>query len=344
MGQESGVPAFDRQELRKATKFVEGDYSGINPRTFYRKLKRAIEEIQDERGFKYTVTGTQDRDLDISSEEVGQKTGLVKGRMRATSDWLEVGNGALEYRPYGPHGALGIVIGVVLIVGGLAGNQMALSGLGAVLAIAGGYGYAQKERDKFPIIRQDMLRNLMTGEVSERTTEDENQTKTDIFANMSVVFSGDAFVAVDTGGLEGLNWSFRRELVNQVKKWNNEVVDTDTEKLPIESGFMWQLKGWADRSAKAHRGKIEGIQTKLVREAPFEYRIRYTELLEEQLTPEMKDLLEDHREELMIELEELAEDIDVYVEREGLQHTSRLEGSQQNSTPELNPTSDEETG
>ncbi len=343
MGQDSGIPAFDRQQLRKATKFVEGDYSGINPRTFYRKLKRAIEEVQDERGFKYTVTGSQDRDLDISSEEVGQKTGVVKGRMRATSDWIEVGNGALEYRPYGPHGALGIVIGVILLAVGLAGSQTVLAGLGAVAAIIGGYGYAQKERDEFPIIRQDMLRTLMTGEVSERTTEENNQTKTDIFANMSVVFAGDAFVAVDTGRLEDLDWSFRRVLVNQVKEWNNEVVNTDNEKLPIERGFMWQLKGWSDRSATTHRGKIEEIQTRLVREGPFEYRMRYTELLEAQLTPEMKDLLEEHRTELMTELEELAEDIDVYVEREGLQHTSRIEGGQQDSKPELNPTSDEDT-
>ncbi|MEF8784385.1 MAG: hypothetical protein V5A45_00515 [Haloarculaceae archaeon] len=316
---------------------MEGDYSGINPRTFYRKLKRGIEEIQDQRGFKYTVTGNQDRDLDIASEEVGQKTGVVKGRMRATSDWLEVGNGALTYRPYGPHGALAIVIGVLLVVAGLADEQMGLAAAGVVAAVAGGYGYSRKERDTFPIIRQDMIRTLMTGEVSERTTEDENQTRTDIFANMSVVFAGDAFVAVDTGRLEDLDWNFRRELVKQVKKWHNEVVATESEELPIEGGFMWQLKGWFDRDVKTHRGVIEGAQNVLVREAPFQYRMRYTELLEEQLTPEMQDSLETHKQNLMAELEEIAEDIDVYVEREGLQYTSQLEGATGDSKPQLGP-------
>ena len=342
MGSKAGIPGFDRQDLRKATKFVEGDYSGINPRTFYRKLKRGIEEIQDDRGFKYQVDGNQDRDLDIASEEVGQKTGIVKGRMRATSDWLEVGNGALTYRPYGPHGALAIIIGLVLVVAGLADNTMELAALGVVVGVVGGYGYTQKERDVFPIIRQDMIRTLMTGEVSERTTEEENQTRTDIFANMSVVFAGDAFVAVDTGRLEGLDPNFRRELVKQVKKWHNEVVNSDSERLPIESGFMWQLKGWLDRDVKTHRGVIEGAQNALVREGPFQYRMRYTELLEEQLTPDMQDTLETHKENLMAELEELAEDIDVYVEREGLQYTSQLEGSTGDSQPELGPTESSE--
>jgi hypothetical protein len=341
MSQGSGIPSFSRQDLRKATKFVEGDYSGINPRTFYRKLKRGIEEIQDPRGFKYQVDGDQNRDLDIISEEVGEKTGVVKGRMRASSDWIEVGNGALQYRPYGPHGALAIIVGLVLALVGLSGGEMAITAAGVIGVVLGGYGYTQKERAEFPIIRQDMIRTLMTGEVSERTTEDQNQTRTDIFANMSVVFAGDAFIAVDTGGLEMLDWSFRRELVKQVKTWHNQVVETDQEKLPIEDGFMWQLKGWTDRSAQKHRGVIEGVQTSLVRQGKFEYRIRYTELLEGQLTAEMQDTLVNHKQDLMAELEDLAQDIDVYVEREGLQHTSQLEGATADTKPELDPNAEQ---
>jgi hypothetical protein len=342
MSQGSGLPSFNRQDLRKATKFVEGDYNGINPRSFYRKLKRGIEEIQNDYGFKYHVEGNQEQDLDISSEEVGQKTGVVKGRLRATSDWAKIGNGALEYRPYGPHGALAVVLGIVLLVVGFSGEQMALAGGGVLVGLAGLYGYTQKERDTFPIIRQDMIRTLMTGEVSERTTEAGNQTRTDIFANMSVVFAGDSFVAVDTGELETLDWTFRRELTNQVRRWNNQVVASAEEKVPVEDGFMWQLKGWLDRSTQSHRGTIEGFQTKLVRQAPFHYRMRYTTLLEEQLGPEMQDRLDGHRRDLMAELEELAEDIDVFVEREGLQHTSEVTNSSANEDPQLNPDVDDQ--
>ena len=219
---------------------------------------------------------------------------------------------------------------------GVSGAGTEVTAIGVLIGLAGAYGYTQKERQPFPIIRQDMIRVLMTGEVSERTTREDGQERTDIFANMSVVFAGDAFVAVDTGGLEGLNWNFRRTLVNQVKTWHNDVVQTDREKLPIESGFMWQLKGWFDRDVQTHRGIIEGAQQTLVRNAPFEYRMRYTELLEQQLTPEMQDTLEEHKDDLMTELEELAEDIEIYVEREGLQHTSKIDGST-GENPQIGP-------
>jgi len=335
--EESGIQKFTRQDLRKATKFVEGDYSGINPRSFYRQLKRSLEEIQDQRGFKYQTEGTQDNDLDIKSENVGEKTGTVKGRLLAESEWLEVGDGELEFRPYGPHGAVGIILGIVFLLIGISGGGILWTLLG-VLSFGGGiYGYTRKERETFPIIRQDMIRALITGEVSERTREGENGTRTDIFANMSVVFAGDAFVAVDTGGLEELNWTFRREVVSQVKRWHNQVVESDREELTVEDGFIWQLKGWTNRGVQEHRGVIEGAQSVLIRDAPFEYRVAYTKLLEEQLTPEMQEALRTHEVDLMEELEELAEDVDIYVEREGLQHTSQLEGSSEDSNPELGP-------
>jgi hypothetical protein len=334
---EGGLESFTRQDLRKATKFVEGDYSGINPRSFYRKLKRAVEEIQDPSGFKYETEGTQSADLEIESEDVGAKTGTVKGRLRADSEWLEVGNGELEYRPYGPHGAAGAVLGIVMLLLGIGGGGILWTLLGIAATGGGIYGYTRKEFETFPIIHQDSIRVLLTGEVSERTKKGEDETRTDIFANMSVVFSGDVFVAVDSGSLDELDWTFRREVVNQVKRWHNEVVESDRERLQVESGFIWQLKGWTDRDIQKHRGVIEGCQTGLIRDAPFEYRVAYTDLLKEQLTAEMRETLETHEDELMAELEELAEDVDVYVEREGLQHTSQLEGSTGEPDPELGP-------
>lgn len=335
---EGGISKFTRQDLRQATKFVEGDYSGINPRSFYRKLKRSIEEIQDSRGFKYQVEGTQERDLNIRSEEVGKKTGTVKGRLFSESEWLEVGDGQLEYRPYGPHGAAGIVLGIIFLLIGLSGDGVLWTLLGIAGLGGGAYGYTRKEKGIFPIIRQDMIRVLVTGEVSERTREAENETRTDIFANMSVVFAGDAFVAVDAANLDELNWAFRREVVNKVKEWHNQVVETDRERLTIEDGFIWQLKGWADRDVREHKRIIEGAQGILIGDdSPFEYRLGYNELLEEQLTPEMRETLRTHELDLMEELEELADDVDVYVEREGLEHTSQIEEGTEKTDGKLGP-------
>lgn len=326
MSQREGELEFSRQDLRKATKFVEGDYSGINPRSFYRKLKRTIEEIQDPEGFKYDTEGDQKRDLKITSEEVGQKTGTVEGRLKAKSNWLEIGHGVLDYRPYGPHGAAGIVIGIACLLIGISGAGVELTVLGVLFGGIGAYAYLQKEKGEFPVIRQDMIRVLVTGEVSERTTEGEDETRTDIFANMSVVFAGDVGVAVNKGQLEELDWTFRRELIKQVKKWHNQVVDTEQEELSVEDGFIWQLQGITDTSSRDHMKELAEAQKRFVGNAKFEYRLAYANLLEDQLTPEMQDQLKTHEVELMEELEHLAENVDLFVEREGYQHTNRMEG------------------
>jgi len=99
MASDRGVPEYSRQDLRKATRFTDGDYRGINPREFYRRLKRRLEEIQTKNDFKYETIGTQDSDLDIISEEVGQKTGRLDGRLMAESDWGMLGTGKIEYKP-----------------------------------------------------------------------------------------------------------------------------------------------------------------------------------------------------------------------------------------------------
>jgi len=122
MSSKGQVPDYTRQDLRKATRFVEGDYRGINPREFYRRLKRRLEEFQVANDFKYQTFGDQREDLNILSENVGEKTGRVEGRQVAESDWELIGNGSLEYKPYGPHGALALIVGLlVTLVGGSSG-------------------------------------------------------------------------------------------------------------------------------------------------------------------------------------------------------------------------------
>ncbi|ADE04660.2 hypothetical protein C5B89_03770 [Haloferax sp. Atlit-47N] len=323
---------FNRQGLRKATKFVEGDYSGINPRRFYRTLKRSLEEIQEGNDFKYQTTGSQESDLEIKSEDVGQNTGVVKGRLLAESDWYIVGDGNLEYRPYGPHGALAIVIGLFFLLLGIGDAVWGIVGI--LLIVAGGYGYWQTESGEFAISRQDVIRVLMTGEVSERTVDTEQESRTDIFANMSVVYAGDAFVAVETTEIDELKWTLRRELVSQVKRWHNQIVDSEQEQLTVEGGFTWHLKAWANRDLESDRHEIDSVQSKLLT-GPFEYRLNYTDRLEKQLSDEMQQQLAGHEEELMVELEELAEDLDIFVEREGLEHTNRVEQRQNTDTPQV---------
>lgn len=309
------ILGYDRQDLRKATKFTEGDYTAINPRQFYRTLKRTLEEIQEGGDFKYQTAGSQETDLEIESEEVGAKTGTVNGRLMATSDWREVESGELEYKPYGPHGAVGIVTGFLFLLLGLSSTILGV--LGVAMILGSGYLYFQSESGEFPIHRQDAIRILMTGEVSERTIETDSETRTDIFANMSVIYAGDTFVNVQPEVLDELNWTLRREITTQIKKWYNETIDNPEEEEDVSTGFVANLTSWANRSARSDITTVRNLQNALNED--FENRLEYTDTLLNQLPEDTRDELAEHQDSLLLELEDLAEDMDVYVEREGLE-------------------------
>lgn len=317
MGRRNWSLNYGRQDLRKATKFTEGDYTGINPRQFYRTLKRSLEEIQEAGDFKYRTIGSQDTNLEIESEDVGQNTGTVTGRLAAVSDWSEIDSGSLEYKPYGPHGAAGIVIGLLLILIGI--GDLTIGLLGLLITIGSGYLYFQTEEGDFPVHRQDAIRALMSGEVSERTIESGTETRTDIFANMSVIYAGDTFVNVYSEDFDDLDWTLRRAITNQVKSWYNQLADDMMERENVSEGFVAQLKSWSNRSLQSDRNKVQGLQDQL--NDDFGKRLEYTRILLDQLPSETRDELEDHQESLLDELEDLAEDMDVYVKREGLQKT-----------------------
>lgn len=311
--------SYSRQSLRKATKFVEGDYTGINPRQFYRSLKRSLEEIQAGDDFKYVTSGSQDSDLKIESEEVGEKTGRVTGRLRADSDPREVGHGQLEYRKYGPHGAGGIVVGGLLFLLGLA-SEIFIALIGLILLIGGGYIYFQKETGEFPVQREDVIRVLMTGEVSERTIDEKGESRTDIFANMSVIYAGDTFLNVSHSGFEDMDWTLRRAVTNQVNRWYNRVAENEGDRIPVQNGFMSELSAWSNRSLESDRSTL--MQQQKTINSNFEMRIQYTKILMEQLPNHLQDELSEHQEALLDELESLSENMDIYVEREGLERVS----------------------
>ncbi|SNZ05040.1 hypothetical protein SAMN06269185_0757 [Natronoarchaeum philippinense] len=316
MSSKGQVPDYSRQDLRKATRFVEGDYKGINPREFYRRLKRRLEEFQVANDFKYQTFGDQRQDLNILSENVGEKTGRIEGRQIAESDWELIGNGSLEYKPYGPHGALAIIIGLLLaVVGGLS-QDMRVAAVGIVAVLAGGYMYLNTETGSFPLVRRDVIRVLMTGEVSERTIEDADETRTDIFANMSVIYAGDTLVNVYTNDMDDMSWTLRFALMNQVKRWYNSIVAEDYRKN-VDDGFFGHLGAWTSRSVRNHRQPIENLQADF--KNSFELREAYTETLLDELSADMQAQIDDQHDEVRSELEELADEMDVYVDREGLE-------------------------
>jgi len=323
------VPEFSRQELREADTFVEGDYSGVNPRGFYRKLKRRLEEVQSDFGFKYHTQGHQDTDLAINEENIGTKTGTITGRLKAYSDWEPLGFSTLTYRPYAGYGMISILLGVIFLI--QISNSIAIGVLGLALVGAGIYGYMQTERGEYPITERSEIRVLLTGEVSERKVSEDGVEKTNMHGEMSVVFAGETFVRVDTAQLRDLHWALRRELVEEVKRWNNDIAKSPDNRVDVSSGPIWHLKGVVDRSFQDHRDRIDKIQGNWWN-AGFEERISFNEKVKEQLNEQISEELESHEENVIVELEDLAEDLDIFIEREGYDEVEKI---QTNQSPKL---------
>ncbi|WP_324663924.1 hypothetical protein [Haloarcula sediminis] len=303
---------YSRKDLRKVTKFTEGDYRGINPREFFRSLKRSLEEIQKDGDFKYTTHGDQSTSFSITSEEVGSKTGRVEGRLTANSDYEGIGSGSLEYKPYGPHAAWSIVVGL-----GLSWLIVPL-----LLVPLGIYLYLKEDECDLPLLRQDVIRVLMSGEVSERTIEEGAEEKTDIFANLNVIYAGDTFIKVDTGEFDEYRLAHRKRIVQFMKKTFNEVIEDEDLKKDIDSGiigsFIGHLKAAANNDVQGDVREIEEMQNVL--NEKFEYRLEFSEILLKYLSSKDESDLKHYQDSIMMELEELSEDMDVYVEREGMEN------------------------
>lgn len=310
----SGSPslAYTRQSLRKSTKFTEGDYRGINPREFFRSLSRTLGEIQKGNDFKYTTYGGPNDSLSIESEDVGSKTGVVEGRLVANSDFENIGGGSIGYRRYGPHGAWLIIIGIL--------TSIFLVGL--ILIPIGLYLYLKETRGRLPILRQDAIRVLMTGEVSERTIEEEDEERTDIFANISVIYAGDTFIKIDSAELRELDLAHRKKILNETKRIFNGIIEHEDQKRDFYSGmvgeFIGHLASVANLEVDIDIQEIGEMQS--VMNGKFEYRIEYSESLLRFLPEGHENELEDHQDAVMEELEDLAQDMDIFVEREGLEN------------------------
>lgn len=177
-------PTFTRPDLARAQQeggtFSEVDVAWINPREFHRKAIAALENVG------YAVTRGQNESLEIQKEIIGSKTGSVvswiegtKGRMR---------NGVISYKPHTMIGAVAVLFGVIFGLLGLASG--AFLALGLLMIVVGLYLLFQSKTSQFLIMFVDTIRVLSVGEATERTITKEGAEVTDLFAQLTVSFSG----------------------------------------------------------------------------------------------------------------------------------------------------------
>jgi len=80
-----------------------------------------------------------------------------------------------------------------------------------------------------------------------------------------------------------------------------------------------------------HRDRIDKIQGRWWN-AGFEERISFNEKVKEQLNEQISEELESHEQNIIVELEDLAEDLDIFIEREGYDEVEKI---QTNQSPKL---------
>lgn len=311
---------FRRQELRQASRFLEGDYEGINPREFYRHLRRQLEELQRGDDFKYATMADREHDLAIRQEAVGDKTGVVTGRMEAISDWAPIGPASLSYRPWAAIGVLSLLIGGLLTVFGFV--SWAFYIVGPVAMLGGIIMFLHEGVSDVPIEQRDTIKTLIEGEVSEKTIQAKEGKRTEMSANMSVIYAGDVFLRVSSHRLSDLPWGLRTELVHTVSDWYNQAIDgqasgTSNPAEEVSTDVLRSLTAWSHLSAHHTAKKLNQLQRRIHRS--FKNRQAYADFLNQLLQD--RGFRERELSEVMDELEALKGGMDVYVDREGLEST-----------------------
>lgn len=185
--------AFTRPDLAKAQQeggtFSEVDVSWINPREYHRKVIAALENAG------YNVSRDHDESLQLQKEIIGSKTGSVVSRIQGTRSTGR--NGVVTYKPQVRIGTICILFGFIFGIVALASNALVI--LALLFIILGVYLVMRHASSQFVILFVDTIRILSTGEATERTVTKEGAEVTDLFAQLTVSFSGnlEAYVPID---------------------------------------------------------------------------------------------------------------------------------------------------
>lgn len=263
-------------------------------------MKRNLEEIQRDGEFKYQTKGKQEDNLDIMSEEIGSKTGRVKGRLGALHGPVQVDQGELKYKPYQG-------IGVFLLLGGLislvaASLNLAAGLIGILMLIFGIYLMSLDRFSSYPIYKKSIIRVLLDGEVSERTIENDGESYTDMFADMSVIFAGNTYLYIP---------SLSR------KKYSPEVKKRILERLET---LQLEVHGMKFAETPYNPKQVFNLEKKIY--SDHEVSEYFKEILKKELSSSAKKRLERDQKSIINDLKDLEEDMNLYVEREGIENNS----------------------
>lgn len=294
MGQRhSGGLAFTRTDLQNATKHVERRYDAVDPDECYRALSTRLERFRD--GDEQTFIAEDDQGSGFRVDEEDESDD-VTARLAASSRPEDLTSATISYRPYGPYGALAIVLGLVLLAAGAVGEVL-LAGLGGAVAVAGVYGYVKTDEGEVPVEREEVVRVLLEGS---------RRGGSGSVADLTVDYAGDVTLHVSGAELSETDWVLQRAVVAQVDRWYDDLApDADVE---VTEGFLADLKAPFAKDQQYDWRTVTHRQEDLF--SDFETRLEYTELILDELPEEAEFEVYESRELLLDELEAVAADVE----------------------------------
>lgn len=226
MAERTGSLEYDRATLEELSVSETREYERVD----LEQVHQIIAERFDAE-LETTTTGTDG--------ELSRLTALV--------DTGQPDSRSVRYKPYGPHGAMAVVIGLIAAL-----PTVFLSLLVSLI----GYYFYRKERDgEMPIKRWHAIDVLLTGA---NPSDDESNSEG------SVTIAVTPAVGVDTDRLEGISWARRKAIVGRVSRWAEQVLGTGPAKRNDEDAFFDHMTMWLKRNSEADVDAIDSDQTQLL--------------------------------------------------------------------------------
>lgn len=310
--------SFTRRDVRRASRALRAEYEDVNPHAFYRGLWERLFDLRGhEEDRRYEVEGERSRDLQVENPAVGERTGVVTGRMQATSNG-GVGRARIHHRPWGPQAAAATVLGLIVLPLGLVHGAFLL--VGPLLILGGLAAFAHQREGEVPLRREDVLTILLEGEARENVRDTERGRRSELASDLGVVYTADVFLAIQEEGISELSWSLRTELAHRMTKWEQTIADrieheAPSSPVPQESpsvGFFDALEGWVQLDGEAITRDIQETQRRMRQH--LAKRQAHARILS---TLRQADVHDRELERVEAELETLENEMSAYVEHRG---------------------------
>lgn len=223
--------SFTRRALEDNSRVVEGTCEGVNHHRFYRRLRAALSRLREEEP-AYRVAAERSRDLHVRPEAGGPRTTAFTGRLQAHAQTPAVGPAKIEHRPWAPHGALLVILGLLASLSGfLHGAGFAVA---AGLVLVGSLAFTRRREVEIPLDRRDVVSVLFEGEAREDVRRTAEGHTAALAADVQLVYAAEVFLTVRADELANLEWPARAELGRRCEAWSSALEADDLDPQPSD--------------------------------------------------------------------------------------------------------------